>query len=289
MINTFIIPIIRDDLIEKCLETLYKNTEPNFYVIIVDQTVSGIDVNLRDRFKNLTILRTPKTDIHTTGNLGFSKANNFAFKLVETPYFTMCNDDVEFIHKDWWQGVLDTFELIEKQTPDRPAVMVNPATVKLPDWSVGAPAGEDFYILPYKEEYTTEEWNSLVNDPHYVNERLTIMPGTVIDGVTMYCSVVHTERFKEVSLLNEKFYPGGGEDYDYNCRANIKGYRSVGTTLSWVFHHWSMSMTYEQREEIKGLIQPELKWNNNNELWGENFDIWGVDDKEIPPIEIRSL
>ena len=97
-LNTFVIPIIRPDCIERCLETLYKYTPDNFYVYIIDQTVKGIDYNLRDRYRNLMIIRTPKTDVHYTGNLGFAQATNLGAQLVQTPYFTMCNDDVEFLN-----------------------------------------------------------------------------------------------------------------------------------------------------------------------------------------------
>lgn len=292
--NTFIIPLIRDDLIERCLDTLYKNTPPNFYVFIIDQTINGIDANhFRDKFKNLMVIRTPKSDIHTTGNLGFAKATNLGIQLVETPYFTMCNDDVEFINRKWWWGVMETFDKVAEATPDRPAALVNPASTKLPDWSVGRPKGEDHYIIPYKKKYTQEDWDFLVNEEHYVNEHLTIRPGSVIDGVTMYCSVFNTRRFLEVGMLNEKFYPGGGEDYDWNCRANIHGYRSVGTTMSWVFHHWSVSLrsVAEETEIKEKLRQENLVWNNNNELWGDGFDVWGGDIKkeDIPPITYRSL
>lgn len=107
----------------------------------------------------------------------------------------------------------------------------------------------------------------------------------------MYCSVFLTERFKKISLLNEKFYPGGGEDYDWNCRANMAGFRAVGTTMSWIFHHWSSTISGENQEKLKALIQDEHRWNNNHELWGENFDVWGMKDPnfEIPPITIKPL
>lgn len=288
MDNTFIIPIIRTDLIERCLETLYKYTPPNFYVYIIDQTPNGLNTNLRDRYQNLMIIRPPRTLTHTKGNLGFAKATNLGIAMVETPYFTMCNDDVEFVNRAWWWGVLETFKVVDEATPERPCMMVNPASVKLPDWSVGRPKGDDHYILPYKNKYSQEDWDSLVNEEHFVNEHLTIMPGSVIDGVTMYCSVFKTTRFLEVGMLNEKFYPGGGEDYDYNTRANMAGFRCVGTTLSWVFHHWSKSFaTIQEQEAVKALIDDKLRWNNNNELWGENFDIWGIKcqecDKRLVP------
>lgn len=291
--NTFIIPVVRTDLIDRCLETLYKNTPDNFYVIVVDQTLKGLDHNLRDKYKNLTLIRTPKTDIHYTGNLGFSKVNNFAFNLVETPYFTMCNDDVEFLHPKWWDGIMYTFDKLERVARDNeginPPVMVNPSSFRFPGWSLGRQ--DDLDIIPYKESYSEEEYDHLVNDRHYLNDKLTLQPDSVIDGVTMYCSIFKTERFREVGLLNEKFFPGGGEDYDWNCRANMAGYRSVGTTSSWVFHHWSKSVGEKEREEIAAIQIPELNWNNNHELWGENFDVWGMKDPafKVPPIEIRPL
>lgn len=278
MENTFIIPVIRTDLIERCLDTLYKNTIPNFYVYVIDQTPAGLDIHrLREKFKNLLIIRPPKTINYTKGNLGFAKATNLGIQLVETPFFTMCNDDVEFIDRRWWEGVMQTFDKVNESTPDRPCMMVNPSAIRLPDWSVGRPKDDHFDIIPYQESYTSEQYDDLVNKDHYINEHLTLQPGSVIDGVTMYCSVFKTRMFLEVGLLNEKFYPGGGEDYDYNARANMFGYRCVGTTMSWVWHWWSKSLsTIGEEQMIRDSLDQNKMWNNNNELWGEGFDIWGI-------------
>lgn len=275
---TVITPVIRPDLIDRMLETLYENTEPMFYVFILDQTVHGLDSTaLRNKYKNLMVIRTPKSDVHYTGNLGFAQATNLGIALVQTPYFMMCNDDVEFLHPMWWQGVLDTFEMVEKATPERPAVIVNPSSTRLPDWSIGKAAGEHHDIIEYKTKYTNEDWDFLINEDHYINEHLTIKPGSVMDGVTMYASVCHTQRFLEVGMLDERYFPGSGEDYDYSCRASMMGYRSVGTTLSYVFHHWSSTFKAIQGEDdVKSLMIPELAWNHNHEKWGIHFDIWGV-------------
>lgn len=275
---TVITPVIREDLVERMLQTLYEYTEPIFCVYLIDQTVDGLDsTDLRNRYKNLMVIRTPKSDVHYTGNLGFAQATNLGIQLVQTPYFMMCNDDVEFIHPKWWDGVIETFRKVEEATPDSPAVIVNPSSIKLPDWSVGRPAGDDHYILPYKDQYTDADWDFLINEEHYVNEHLTIMPGSVIDGVTLYASVAHTQRFLEIGFLDEKFFPGSGEDYDYSCRARMFNYRSVGTTLSYVFHHWSSTFkALHDQEKVKSLQMPELNWNHTNEKWGEDFDIWGV-------------
>src|SRR3990167_5223226 len=102
---TVITAVIRPDLVGRMLETLYEYTEPMFYVYIIDQTARGLDSTaLRNKYKNLMVIRTPKSDIHYTGNLGFAQANNLGIRLVDTPYFLMLNDDVELIHPAWWDG-----------------------------------------------------------------------------------------------------------------------------------------------------------------------------------------
>lgn len=275
--NTFVVVVtVPTAGIDKCLETLYKYTEPSsFYVFVIDQTLGGLDsTKLRDTYKNLMVIRTPRSDVHHTGNLGHSQASNLGIKLVETPYVTFLNDDVEFVNSGWWQGVLDTFEQVEKATPDRPAIMVNPASIKLPDWSVGRISGDDFYILPYKEEYSEEDYQSLINEDHYVNEHLTIKPGSVIDGINLYCTVADTKKLIEVGMVDDFWYPGNANDYDLSCRASMYNYRSVGTTLSWVYHHWSK--TFHTEKDKEKLLQPELVKGDLRDKWGKRLDIWGV-------------
>lgn len=286
--NTFVIPIIRTDLIARCLETLYKYTPNNFYVYIIDQSLEGIDMGLRDKYNNLMIIRAPRSDTHWTGNLGFTQATNLGIQLTQTPYITFLNDDVEFVHSDWWQGIMDTFVQVTEATPSRPPLLVNAASIKLPDWSVGRPAGDDHYILPYKEQYTDEDWRFLIDEEHYVNDQLTIKPGSVIDGINLYCSVAETRKLLEVGLLDEFWYPGGGDDYDLCCRASMHGYRCVGTTQSWVFHHWSKSFAdVRDKIEMQELVQQELRHGDLNEKWGwildddgnrvkPRFDLWGI-------------
>lgn len=284
---TVICPVVRDDLVGRMLETLYEYTPPGtFYVYIIDQSVKGIDATaLRNKYRNLMVIRSPKSDVHYTGNLGFSLATNLGVKLVETPYFMMINDDVELIHPAWLDGVWETFKQIEKATPDSPAIMVNVASIRLADWSVGLPAGEDFDILPYKEKYTDEDWEFLVDKSHYINEHLTIQPGSVFDGVTLYASVIKTKEYREIGGTDDRYYPGSGEDYCLSCKARMFGHRSVNTTLSWCFHHWSSSFkSLRDQQEIKDLQIPELAWNHNHDKWGPGFDIWGYKCPECTSI-----
>lgn len=280
-IFTTITPVVRLDLVEGMLESLHRNTDNIFYSIVIDQTVNGLDMSLRDRFKDLIIIRSPLTDVHYTGSLGFSLATNLGVKLVETPYFMMVNDDVRYIHPGWWDGVMESFDKIEKATPESPAMIVNLASVRLADWSLGRASGDHFDILPYKEHYTNEDWDFLINESHYINEHLTIKPGSVFDGVTLYASVIDTAKYREIGGTDDRYYVAAGEDYDLGCKARMYGYRSINTTLSWCWHYWSLSFTsLRDQDDIRMLKIPELEWNHNHGKWGERFNIWGIQCRE---------
>lgn len=253
-------------------------------MIVVDQTRRGLDTNLRDRYQSLMIIRSPKTEKFYTGNIGFQFANNLALKLADTPFFCFLNDDVEFINSKWWQGVMDTFDRVEKATPSRPPLLVNVASTKLPDWSVGLPKGQHHDIIPYKQEYTDEDWEFLVNEDHYINEHLTIKPGSVIDGINLYCSVTRTDLLKKIGI-DDLWYPGSAGDYDLANVASMWGYRCVGTTLSWVYHHWSVTFqALTDEEDIKELIIPEVQVTDLRDKWWTNFDLWGVHCPECKEI-----
>jgi len=273
--NTIIIVPVSEIYIKKCLDAIKKHTPDNYYIYLVDQTKDGI--RNPDVYKDIDVYIRD----YSHPNLGFSGANNLAIRLVKTKYFTLVNDDVEFLDKRWWDGVMYAFEKVEKETPDRPAVIVNPSSVRLPDWSV-AKNGKDGKPVARKlgehhdiQEYGKWDYDKLLKESHQIHRDFSIEPETVLDGVCLYCSVAHTDRFRDVGLLDEKYYPGRGEDYDYACRAGMRGYRTVGTTLAWVWHWW------DGRQIGNADYSPfwREEWNNNNEKWekdGFTFDIYGV-------------
>src|ERR1035437_282211 len=117
-LNTFVIPILTTSLIHECLESLYKYTKKHsFYVFIIDQSIEGLDPNLRDKYENLMVIRTAKSSLHTTGNLGHSQASNLGIQLAQTMYVTFLNDDVIFVNDKWFVGIMETFAQVEEATP----------------------------------------------------------------------------------------------------------------------------------------------------------------------------
>lgn len=277
-INTFVINPVLPNYIEKFLETLHEHTPENFQVIIVDQTKNGI-YDLVKRFK-------PEVYLRSYRNLGFSKSMNMGGRLATTKYVTFANDDIEFLNKKWWSGIEETFAM------DKRIIAVNPDSAKIAMWGYGLDHYTKYELLPQEQCHTDEGYEYLLKGDYSNHKDAMIkdrgvmvpMPKTfpflqtgVVDGIATWCTTFDREKFWMLGGFDEKYYPGGGEDHDICARAYSKHYRMVGTSKSFVWHHWSSSR--DHLDEVPE-IQRELVWNNHDELWppkwngGQSMDPW---------------
>jgi len=187
--NTFIIPVIFNYKgVDKCIETIYNYNE-NFRIYLIDQTEGGKCAYLQDRVHLY---------IKTCRNLGFAKAMNTGIVIAmrESEYITLCNDDVEFVHKDWFPNVKEYFE-------KRPEILgINPASIKAftddrtKDW------------MPYKEKYTEDDIKYLFEPKAGTDCEFTYHPTWFFEGAMMFCTVFPSKAFDIVGLLDEGFFPG---------------------------------------------------------------------------------
>jgi GT2 family glycosyltransferase len=275
--NTFVINPVRPDYIERCLATLYKYTNmKNNRVIVVDQTLDGLKM---DSSKVHLYLRPHR-------NLGFAKSmNEGAIHGVRwgSKYITCMNDDIEFMDKRWWDGILETFKMDDK------IMAVNPNSPREPGWGYGLEHGKYIDLLPYKEIYTKKDYDFLLEGNFAEIKKKKKFPENfpdkkvgVIDAIATWCTTFRGDFFKKIGYFEEKYYPGGGEDYDLDARVYSKGLRMVGTTRSWVWHWWGSSKDKAGEYKGKGLpVDKELVWMNPDALWppernnGQKMDPWG--------------
>lgn len=314
------VPLIRTDYIKRYLETLYANTPEEFRVFVCDQSVEGMDKELIKKYVHWYV--------RPYHNLGFAKATN---ELMWTayrqgyPYIAACNDDVEYMHPKWFQGIKDQFAEDEK------IMAVSPESPRVPLWGYGRNHEEYIDIVPHKEKYTDEDWKYLCKGDYenllerferepedlpfaedgkkdwggkiYIPKTFPLIKRGVVDGNAAWHPVFKREAFEKVGYFDERFMYGGGEDYDYNARVYRQRYRYVGTMKSWVWHWWGKS-----KDQVAKL-PPELFdrpfWNNNDELWpkelnfGQSVDPWGhstnpqtgekVPFKRVPEVRIDPL
>ena len=312
-INTVVVPIISPDHIERMLFTLYRYTpKDSFNVIVIDQTNSKEAQEKCEKYAHLWI------KCHR--NFGFSSAMNKGIVLSQTPYITLANDDVEYISPLWWQGVLDTFKM------DKSIIAVNPMSPKEGGFGYGLTSenketwqppseyvclqGDNEYVYPkkndgtgmfYQEEFSADDYQFLLNDHKRYRK------GTMVDGICMWHTTFKKEGLEEIGLLDEKFFPGGGEDMDMCARAYscawpetreicdpTKHRRMVSTSLSWVYHHWSKSRNIDPNNKI---LAGQERWNANEELWFPMHEVWGHYEedgvkkpiKRMKPVHIQEL
>jgi len=272
--NTYVFNPVRPDYIDRALYTLYKYTNMDkCRVIVVDQTLDGLKLNEKVHL----VLRPHR-------NLGFSKSMNEGIihgLRWGSEYITCANDDVEFMNKAWWEGIVDTFK------EDERILAVNPMSPREPGWGYGLPHGEYIDLIKYKNEYTKKDYQYLLKgDFTKISSKL---PDSfprhktgVIDAIATWFTIFKKEFFEKIGLYEERYYPGGGEDYDINARCYRKGHRMVGTTKSWVWHWWGSSKDKVGDYKGKGLpVVDELRWMNPDELWppeknnNQVMDPWG--------------
>jgi len=282
----FIVNPIRKDFIERCLETLHKHTHIDFRVIVVDQTLDGLYENIKDKVH--MYLRPHR-------NLGFSKSMNEGIIHAmhwKAPYIMVMNDDLEFMDDRWWDGIIETFKSDER------IMAVNPMSPREPGWGYGLEHGTYFELLDYKKEYTKEEYDWLLEGDFTEKKkefdhlfeavgRQNTFPDKkvgMIDAIATWGTVFKRECIEKFGLFDERFYPGGGEDYDYNARVYREGYRMVGTTRSWVWHWWGSSKDQQDDSQKRGKsypIEDKYRWMNPDFLWppeknnGQIMDPWG--------------
>lgn len=278
---TYVVTPICDAYIARFVYTLYKYSEPDsFRLVVIDQSENQFRKEVLDYIMPLTHLY-----MHPKHNLGYAKAMNEGTIHAlhwKTDYVCMANDDVEIIDPRWIKGIEDTFAL------DKRIGCVVPMCVRVAGWGYGVDYNPE--VLPYKKEYTPADYDFLLEGNFEGVPKLPpTMPkkvkGTVVDGAVFVMPYFKRECLEDVGLLDEHYWPGSGEDVDWNARAYQKGYRVVSTSYSWVWHWWTKSKDLFASGELE---RPYYKpvgrsyWNHEGELWPKGFDVWGKDKDGKP-------
>lgn len=257
-------PIIRQDHILSALTSLRKHTPEGYKTIVVNQTAQD------ERFEK-ELWEACDLVIRPSLNYGMAQASNLGTRLAATEYVTICNDDVIFFWDGWWDGILAAFD-------DFPtAIAINPMSPKEPGWGYGESG--------YRVHATLEECQA---DPDSVVKRLKEKWGNSnVDGFAAWCAVFRRKEWMELGMFDERFFPGGGEDYDAMSRIYQAHGRAISTPKSWVWHHWGQS-----KDEPTGFntALPNARdyWNKlstkgfgDQGLWDPDCDIWGREGERI--------
>ena len=275
----YIIAPIHERYVSRWFETMYKFSEPNsFRVIFVDQIKGGITAKLWGEIKDKVHLY-----IHAPHyQFGYAKAMNTGIvQALHQGAELICpsNDDIEIINPRWIDGIRQTFALDER------IVGVVPMSPRIPGWGYGLKYNPD--IVPYKTEYTEADYDYLLEGNYSLNVEVPEtfpknMKGNVIDGSIFIMPYFKRKLFDECGLLDERYWPGSGEDMDMMARAYQKNMRIVSTSYSWIWHWLTKSKDLFAETELSNeYYRPKHHsyWNHESLIWPDGFDAWGKNPK----------
>lgn len=239
----------------------YRLHDPDtFRIISIDQTQDGI------RFD-----KTVHLHIRSYRNLGFSKAMNTGWKLSQTKYTLLANDDVRLLSKRWYDDAKAHLE----QSKDVLAVNPFPA---LRTWNgSGEPT---WYWDVHKDKFG---WTKDKPIESYTDEDYTrlqkLLAGGDPPGTCMFFTLLRTDSRESVGLLDEA-YTNNSEDYDWNRRCFLKGKKILTCTHSLVHHECGVTKQKAAAVgEMDGYDLVARAKNIFNEKWKsedcDNPDIYG--------------
>ena len=278
---TFIIPTIYNfQGLARCVETIWRFHEPEtFRIFVIDNSGKGLASQAIKEGKAHLIIESYR-------NLGFSKSLNTGIKLAETPFICICNDDVEFVHKDWWPNIKEVFSRKDCEK----VLGVAPSSIK------GFPKSPEMDLLLYKKEYSQEDWDYLMSPKNKMAKILGLgekhNSQWLFDGTMFFCVCFKKETFKIVGLMDEGFWPGGGgDDYDFCRRICQKKFRIVQTCNSFVQHHWrttvgNIEVSIEEIKKYRHWESFDEKWNKPGEKGANIYGEKGIANAPTIMVEI---
>lgn len=124
-------------------------------------------------------------------------------------------------------------------------------------------------------------YDATMTAPGYVSMLSDDFNWAVVDGFPCWLPIFKRERLEEFGVFDERFFPGGGEDYDVMARGYQAGYRMLATSRAWVWHWWGQSKD-EPRGLEHALPAARKPWNKlstkgspEEGLWHPDVDVWG--------------
>ncbi len=258
------------DLVQKCIESIWQNTEyKNYEIILVD---NGSDDLASLRKWNALSNKGVKV-IRDDGDFNFSRLNNRAVQAANGDIVALINNDIEVISTEWLN--------IMVSHASRPGIGAVGARLLYPDLTVqhaGIVLGIDGVAAHPHKKFTNSEYGYF--------GRLGFTNS--FSAITGACLVVKKELYQLIGGLNEENLAIAYNDVDFCLKLGTKGYRNIYASDAVLFHHESktrgLDNSQSKLERLKkeslymlehwgDLIKDDPYYNPNLTLNKEDFDL----------------
>lgn len=241
---SIIIPVFNKiEYTKKCIESILKNTNEGFEVLVVD---NGSNDGTEEYFAEITKSENRIRYIKNPENLGFAAANNIAALKAKGEYLVFLNNDTE-VQAGWLENMLKVAQNDEK---------------------VGAVGCKLLYPdLSIQHAGVVIVDNQIQNDPLqaqniFVGEKRDAKDPNIIreyQAVTAACMLVSAKKFTDVDGFDELFW-NGYEDVDLCFKLRQQGYKIIYQPASEVIHHESKSGPERFSKVAENIHRLHQKW-----------------------------
>ncbi|HRY28675.1 MAG TPA: glycosyltransferase family 2 protein [Elusimicrobiota bacterium] len=218
------------DYLKQCLARLRRHTRGPYEIIVVDNATTDGSSAFLEKEKDVRLIRSPK-------NLFFSGGNNLGLRAARGNHLLLLNADTA-VTPHWLE------RLVLRAKRDKTAGLLGPYTNRA--------AGQQGVQKPGYSSLRALDAFSTRWARRHEGGRLEVPR---LDG---FCLLIKREVMKAIGLLDERFGPGGYEDYDYCLRARQAGYKLLLVEDAFVHHHGGKGYRDQDydaaRERNRGLF-----------------------------------
>ena len=242
----------RIDILDKCINSIYKYTDNKLFEIIIINNNSVLDES-KKYFKNICKKYSNISVVDVRGEFNFSKLNNVGLKHVKNKYVLFLNNDIEIKSKNW----LETMIGYAKQK------------------HVGAVGCELLYpnnTIQHAGVVLGMGRNRVASHPfmgqpkEFLGYYERILVPYNYSAVTAACMLVEKKKLDEIKGFDEKLKVSYN-DVDLCLRLMKNGYYNVFLPQVKIYHHESLSRGYDNN--YKKMLQTfneikyfKSKWND---------------------------
>jgi GT2 family glycosyltransferase len=214
LLVTVVVPTLAADArLQECIAALARQTEPDFEVIIVDNSGSGAVRRNGTAHPGVRVLEEPR-------NVGFGAAVNDAFRQSQTPYLATLNDDAA-PHPGWLAALVAAMEA-------RPDAGMCASQVRL----YGEDTLDSAGMLVCGDGSSKQRGHGRPPKFFPVAEEVLFPSGSA--------ALYRRTMLQQIGLFDEDFFLYC-EDTDLGLRARWAGWRCLYVPEAVVEHHYSHS------------------------------------------------
>ncbi len=232
------------DLLEQCLDSIFSTlTKISFKVIVVDNASTDNSTDMiKNKFSNVILVENRE-------NVGFARANNQAFKLIEQGYYVLMLNSDTILIKDTLQKMIDFME-------ENPGVGVVAPALRFPDGKFQSGGGfgpslkTAFNYFLFLSAFSPEIFKGLFIGQRKYNQMISPIE---VDWVGGTCMLVRKEAIDRTGGLDESYFMYA-EDAEWCERIKKFGWGIYYLPYLEIIHyHCASSKTISSRW-IKSLI-----------------------------------